>query len=141
MADGVVGEAPEVRTRRLLHVLELGSNLRAVVPAADEPGERAAGVRQIEAELREAVHHAAEDEMRHGNAGVVWIAAEVLEVVLLRAILADRVDRMQEDGPAKLLALRIDVPELLLIELLAIDVGREVHAFDARKLGGALELF
>ena len=113
-------------------MLQLRSHLGAVVPAADEPGKGAAGVRQVEAELREAIHDAAEDEVRHGDAGVVRIAAEILEVILLRAVLADGVDGVQEDRPAELLALGIDIPEFLVVELLAVHIGGEVHALDAR---------
>src|SRR5581483_3680762 len=84
--------------------------------------------------------HAAEDEVRDGDAGVVGIAAEILEVELLGAVLADGVDRVKEDRPAELLALCVDVPELAFVELLAVDIGREVHALDARQLRSTLEL-
>src|SRR5712691_13321019 len=71
VADGVVGEAPQVRAERTLGlVLVFGPHALAVLHAAGEVRDGAAGVRQQHVQSREAVEHAAEDEMGGGDGGV-----------------------------------------------------------------------
>jgi hypothetical protein len=77
VADGVVMEAPQVGRGQLLHALALRTDPEALVEPPDERGERAARVWQHHVELGEAVHDAAEDERRRGDAGVVRITEKV----------------------------------------------------------------
>ncbi len=51
-----------------------------MVPAADEAGHGAAGVRQVDLQFREVIEHAAENQAGGGDTGVVGIAAKVFQV-------------------------------------------------------------
>src|SRR6266436_5424535 len=57
VADGVVVETPQVGRGQFLEVLVLGAHTGALIEPADEPGERAAGVRQHHLEPGKLVHH------------------------------------------------------------------------------------
>src|SRR2546425_1257232 len=86
-ADRVVREAPQVRAERALGlVLVLGAHALAVLDAAGEIRDGAAGVGQHHVQPREAVEDAAEDEVRRGDGGVEGIAEQVVQVERLEPI-------------------------------------------------------
>src|SRR2546422_1876094 len=109
VADRVVGEAPQIRVEGAPgHALGLGPHLLAVGEPADEIRHGAAGVRQADLEVREAVEHAAEDEVRGGDGGVERVAEEVVQVETAQTVGADDGERVQQDGQPPGLARRED---------------------------------
>ena len=140
--DGVVIEALQIRARPLFHLPALFAHFRAVVHAADEPRESPAGLRQHHGQVRERIHDAAEHERGGGDADFVRIAEEVAQEMLPDALAAARIERVQEDGQAELLALLVDGPQRLVVEVPAVDVRRHVQrpdpgSFAARSISGS----
>src|SRR5712691_8653520 len=110
MDDRIVGKALQVGARRIWHfrVVELRAYLVTVVEAANQNGERAATMGQIDPEFRMAVEHAAENQVASGDRGLDRIAEQVREVIGLGAIAAQRRQWMQENRQVKRLDARKD---------------------------------
>src|SRR5713101_9123166 len=99
MDDRIVGKALQVGARQIWHprVVELRTYLPAVIEPANQNGERAATMGQIDPEFRMAVEHAAEDQVASGDRGLERIAEQVREVIGLGAIAAQSRQWMQEN--------------------------------------------
>jgi len=85
--DGVVIKLPKV----LLGVpgsvnLRLLAHPIPVLPAPSNPGHKPAHVRQIKAEVRVAIEHAAEDQTGSSDGRVEWITNEVSKIEFLQPI-------------------------------------------------------
>src|SRR5229473_1507133 len=123
----------DIGARRIWHpcVVEFRTYLVAVVEAANENGERAATMGQIDPEFRMAVEHAAEDQVASGDRGLERIAEQVREVVGLGAVAAQSRQWMQEDRQVERLDAREDRLEQRIVEVSPFDVGAQVDAAHA----------
>ena len=110
-----------------------------MVKPTDQPRERPARVRQVDFQLRKCIEHAAKDQRRRRDAGVVGIAEQVLEVIARRPLAADRVDRVQKNRPTQFFRLRVDIPKPPIIQIGVVDMRSEIHSMHPWQLGGAFE--
>src|SRR5215813_1440476 len=142
VADGVVGEAPEIGAERALGlVLVFRADTLAVLHAAGKIWNRAAGVGQQHVEPREPVEDATQDEVRGRDGGVERIAEQVTQVERLQTIVgADHGERMQEHGQLELLTALEHRCERRVREIAARDVRAHVYGADAGQASRPLEL-
>src|SRR6266436_9005891 len=124
MDDRVIRKALQVGARRIGHprVVELRPYLPAVIEAANQNGESAATMGQVDLELRMAVEHAAEDQVGSGDRGLERIAEQVREVIGLGAIAAQSRQWMQENRQVERLNAREDRLKQRIVEVLSFDV-------------------
>src|SRR6266576_6502110 len=135
MDDRIVRKALQVGARRIRHpcVVELRTYLPAVVETANQNGERAATMRQVDLELRVPVKHAAEDQVAGGDCGLKRIAEQVREVVGLGAIAAKSRQWMQKNRQVERLDAREDRLKQRIVEVTPFDVGAQVDAAHTRQ--------
>src|SRR5690348_6996112 len=95
---------------------------------------------QADLELGVAVQHAAENEVAGGDGGIERIAQQVGKVKGLQALSADGGQRVQENGEAQGLDAGKNGLEQGIVEVVFVDVGAQIDAFDAGQLAGAVEL-
>src|SRR5882762_1848480 len=141
MDDRIVRKALQVVARRSRHpgVVALGTYLPAVVETANQNGERAATMRQVDLELRVPVKHAAEDQVAGGDRGIKRIAEQVREVVGLGAMAAKSRQRMQKDRQAERLDAREDRLKQGIVEVAPFDVSAQVNTAHAWQFARTIE--
>src|SRR6267378_299298 len=142
MDDRIVRKALQVGARRIRHpcVVELRTYLPAVVETANQNGERAATMRQVDLKLRVPVKHAAEDQVAGGDRGIKRIAEQVREVVGLGAVTALRRQWMQKNRQVERLDAREDRLKQGVVEVAPFDVGAQVDTAHAWQFARTIEL-
>ena len=139
--DGVPVERADCLGRRLLQVLlRLGTDVPSVLPAPGLIRREAAAMHHVEADVGKALDHAAEHETGRRNGGVERIADQVVEVIVLHPIDAGDVIRMHHAERVVLVRHLPHRLELRLVEVLAVDVGADLHALQPELGNGALQL-
>ena len=96
VADGVVVKVAQVFGGAELARIGLAALVVAALQAADQVGECAAGMRQHPGDFREAVEHAAENQVAGGDGRLKRVAQEVVQIEFFQALGADDFGRVQE---------------------------------------------
>src|SRR5438067_5195715 len=132
----VVVETPQVCARLSPRVLApLGTDFMDAIEAPDEVRERSAAVRQADLQAREPVEDTAHREPRRGHRRIEGIPEPVVQVIRADPLHADNVQRVDEHDRAERLALREERQEVGVVEILAVDVGADRHAFETEAHG------
>ncbi len=139
--DGVPVEGADRLGRRLLQVvLRLGPHVPAVLPAPGLIRREAAAVHHEEPDVGKALDDAAEHQRRCRDGGVERIADQVVEIVVLQTVGTRHVVRVHH---AECRVLVCHLPHRLerrIVQVLAHDVGADLHALEIELRDGALQL-
>ena len=134
MHKGVDPELPQVvaRRARIIDAAEIGPRFEAVLDATEGEGERAAAVREAEAQFRQSLEHAAEDHRGDRLRSFGGHSDQPREPVLLHPLLAHHVPGVHENGAAQLRGPCEDWKQLGSVEVPAADVRADLHAREAQ---------
>ncbi len=142
VAERVHPDAARVLARLLRNRRRaLGTHVPAVVQPAERERERAPAVREADAQPREALEHAAEDQLRDGQRVLERVADDQREVVLREPLLTrERRRRMHEDRDAERLARLEEREQRGIVEVLPRRTRADLDRAESEALARVTEL-